>query len=123
MSKTHIKRKNWLKKKVRTKKSLGALGKFPRLIVFKSNKHFYSQLLDDNNSVTMLSSSSKDKALLKTCANGKNKTDISKEVGYDTAKKIKNDKHKQVIFDRNGYKYHGRVKAFAEAVREKGIRI
>ena len=74
MSKTHIKRKNWLKKKVRTKKSLGALGKFPRLIVFKSNKHFYSQLLDDNNSVTMLSSSSKDKALLKACANGKNKT-------------------------------------------------
>ena len=56
MSKTSIKRKNWVKKKSRTKKSLGVLGVYHRLIVFKSNKHIYCQLVDDNTNITVLSS-------------------------------------------------------------------
>ena len=102
MSKIHLKRKNWLKKKFRTKKSLGVLGQLPRLVVFKSNKHFYSQLVDDNNNKTILSASSKDRDF--KIDNCKNKID-------------------KIIFDRNGYLYHGRVKAAAEAIREKGIKI
>ena len=121
MAKMDLKRKNWLKKKFRTKKSLGALGDFPRLVVFKSNKHFYSQLVDDNNNTTILSASSKDKDFnIKNC---KNKTELSKEVGYNIAKKLKSKKIDKIIFDRNGYLYHGRVKAAAEAIREKGIKI
>ena len=123
MSKMNIKRKSWIKKKNRTKKALGVLGKHPRLIVFKSNKHFYSQLLDDNNFTTICSSSSNDKNQLNPKQKGLNKTDLSKEVGYDIAKKISDKKMSQVIFDRNGYKFHGRIKAFIEAVKEKGIKI
>jgi len=123
MSKINIKRKSWIKKKRRTKKALGVLGKYPRLIVFKSNKHFYSQVLDDNKSTTICSSSSNDKSLLKTKQKGLSKIDISKEVGYDIAKKISDKKMSQVLFDRNGYKFHGRIKAFVEAVKEKGIKI
>ena len=123
MSKMNIKKANWLKKKVRTKKSLGVLGKYPRLIVSKSNKHFYTQLLDDNNSVTICSSSSNDKEILKKMKKGLSKVEVSKQVGYDIAKKISDQKMKQVVFDRNGYKFHGRIKAFVEAVKEKGIKI
>jgi len=121
MSKTDIKRKSWLKKKNRTKKSLGTLGKYPRLVIYKSNRHIYSQLLDDNNNVTLLSASSMDKKFnSKDC---KSKIDMSKEIGYNIAAKMKKDKIDKIVFDRNGYLYHGRIKAVAEAVREKGIKI
>ena len=60
------KRKKYLKKKLRTKKSLGNLGKYPRLVVFKSNRHIYGQLLDDNKNLTLFSSSSMDTDLRKT---------------------------------------------------------
>ena len=121
MSKTDIKRKSWIKKKNRTKKSLGALGIHPRLVVYKSNRHIYSQLLDDNNNTTLISSSSMDKSFnSKDC---KSKIDISKEIGYSIAEKMKKKKINKIIFDRNGYLYHGRIKAVAEAVREKGIKI
>ena len=112
----------WLKKRVRTKKSLGELGKYPRLVVYKSNKHFYSQLLDDNKSITLCSSSSNDKELLKSIK-GDTKIDVSKKVGHSIAEKITVKKIKKVIFDRNGYKYHGRVKGFVDAVKEKGIKV
>ena len=120
MSKTSLKRKSWLKKKKRTKKSLGVLGQYPRLVVFKSNKHIYLQLIDDIKNVTILSSSSKDKSFnSKDC---KSKIDLSK-AGFDIAKKMDNSKIKKAVFDRNGYLYHGRVKALADAVREKGINL
>ena len=122
MSKINTRRKSWLKKRVRTKKSLGELGKYPRLVVYKSNKHFYSQLLDDNKSITLCSSSSNDKELLKTLKDA-SKADVSKKIGYSIAEKISAKKIKKVIFDRNGYKYHGRVKVFVDAVKEKGIKV
>ena len=119
MSNTCIRRKKWLKKRIRTKKSLGVLGKYPRLVVFKSNRHIYSQLLDDNKSITLFSSSSKDRNF----KIGKNKTkiDISKDVGANIADKIIKNKINKIIFDRNGYKYHGRIKALADSIRKKGI--
>ena len=123
MSKMNIKRKNWLKKKTRTKKSLGVLGSFYRLVVFKSNKHIYGQLVDDNKNVTLLSSSSNDSTINKKNIKIKNKVEISKDVGLLLAEKIKDKKIKKIIFDRNGYRFHGRVKAMAEAIREKGINI
>ena len=118
-----MKRKNWIKKKSRTKKSLGVLGKYPRLVIFKSNKHIYGQLLDDNKNITILSSSSNDNNFNKKEFLSKNKLDISKEVGSLLGNKIKDKKIKKVIFDRNGYRFHGRVKALADSIKEKGIEI
>ena len=118
-----IKRKSWLKKKARTKKSLGVLGNYYRLIVFKSNKHIYGQLVDDNKNVTLLSSSSHDNSINKKDLKEKNKTEISKNVGYMLAEKIKDKKIKKIFFDRIGYRFHGRIKAMAEAIKEKGINI
>ena len=121
MAKTSIKRKAWLKKRARTKLSLGISGKYPRLVVFKSNKHIYGQLIDDNTQKTLLSSSTNDKDLAKDLSPISTKIEKSKIVGYSLAKKIKNKKIDKIIYDRNGYRYHGRVKALAEAIREKGI--
>ena len=121
MAKTSIKRKAWLKKRVRTKLSLGILGKYPRLVIFKSNKHIYGQLVDDNKHTTLLSSSTTDKDLVKDLDSISTKVEESKIVGYSLAKKIKSKKIDKIIYDRNGYRYHGRVKALAEAIREKGI--
>ena len=123
MSKTNIKRKNWLKKKLRTKKTLGVLGNYPRLVIFKSNKHIYGQLIDDNTNLTLLSSSSNDNSIDKKDIKSKNKTEVSTEVGYSIASKLKDKKIKKIIFDRNGYRFHGRVKAIADAIKEKGINI
>ena len=121
MAKTSIKRKAWLRKRVRTKLSLGNLGRYPRLVVFKSNRHIYAQLIDDNKQKTLLSSSTNDKDLTKDLASVSTKTEKSKIVGYSLAKKIKSQKIDKIIYDRNGYRYHGRVKALADAMREKGI--
>jgi len=120
MARTNIKRKNWLKKRVRTKLSLGRLGNYPRLVVFRSNKHIYGQLVDDTSSTTILSASTKSKSLSKDMKSA-NKTEQSKLVGYEIASQIKKNKIEKIIYDRNGYKYHGRVKALADAIREKGI--
>ena len=118
-----MKRKNWIKKKSRTKKSLGVLGKYLRLVVFKSNKHIYGQLFDDNKNITVLSSSSNDNNFNKKEFLSKNKVDVSKEVGFLLGDKIKDKKIKKVIFDRNGYRFHGRVKALVDSVKAKGIEI
>ena len=121
MAKTNIKRKAWLKKRIRTKLSLGNLGQYPRMVVFKSNKHIYGQLIDDNTQKTLLSSSTSDKELAKDLASISTKVEKSKVVGYSLAQKIKSEKIDKIIYDRNGYRYHGRVKALADAIREKGI--
>ena len=120
MARTSVKRKNWLRNRVRTKLSLGRFGNYPRLVIFRSNKHIYGQLVDDISSSTILSASTKSKNLSKDLKSA-NKTDQSKVVGYELAKQIKKNKIDKIIYDRNGYKYHGRVKALADAMREKGI--
>ena len=121
MARTSKKRKNWLKKKIRTKRSLGPLGKYPRLVIFRSNKHIYGQLIDDNKSHTLLSSSTKDENLGDKLKNINGKIEKSKIVGYAIAEKIKKNKISKIVYDRNGYRYHGRVRALADAIREKGV--
>ena len=65
MARTTIKRKHWLKKRIRTKNSLGILGRYPRLVIFRSNKHIYGQLIDDNKGHTLLSCSTMPKRFSK----------------------------------------------------------
>lgn len=95
--------------------------KYPRLVVYRSNRHFESQIINDFESKTLASASSKDSALKKEITSSKSKTEISIVIGKAIAKKAADNKIKKVVFDRNGYPFHGRVKAFADAARESGL--
>jgi large subunit ribosomal protein L18 len=104
------------KQRVRTQLRVNAAGRV-RLSVFRSGKHIYAQLIDDAKGATLASASTLDKEL-KT----KGSTlDGAKAVGAAIAKKAKDAKVKEVVFDRGGYLFHGRVKALADAAREAGL--
>jgi large subunit ribosomal protein L18 len=92
-----------------------------RLVVHRSLNNISAQIVDDNEGVTLVSASSQDKDLQKDIVKTGSKVDQSKLVGTTLAKKALEAKIKEVVFDRNGYPYHGRVKALAEAVREDGL--
>lgn len=94
--------------------------KRPRLSVFKSNKHIYAQLIDDGKGKTLFSANDL-KIKIKSDKKGDKKTDLAKKVGQMIAKKGVENKIKKVVFDRGGYKYHGRIKAVAEGAREGGL--
>ena len=115
-----LKRINWLKKRLRIKSKLKS-AVHPRLVVFRSNKNIYGQLIDDSNRVTIVSSSTIDKELKGKMLKIEGKVEKSKLVGMSIGQKLKDKKIKKIIFDRNGYKYHGRVKALADGIRESGI--
>lgn len=91
----------------------------PRVSIFRSNKEIYAQIIDDLNGVTLLAASSRDKEV--AGASG-SKTEVAAEVGKLLAEKAKEAGIESVVFDRNGYLYHGRVKALAEAAREGGLK-
>ena len=87
----------------------------PRLSVFKSNRRIYAQLIDDANGHTLAHASSQD-------LDATNATiDVAKKVGSALAEKAKGSGVETVVFDRNGYKYHGQIKALAEGAREGGL--
>jgi large subunit ribosomal protein L18 len=92
----------------------------PRLSVYRSNSHVYAQVIDDVNNVTLVASSDLE-ADVKGQIEGKSKSEVAKLVGGAVAKKLLEKNVKQVIFDRNGFIYHGRVKAVAEGAREAGL--
>ena len=89
----------------------------PRLAVYRSNKAIYVQVIDDINAKTLASSSTKTLKLVG------NNIENSKKVGLDIAAQMKKLKIDNVVFDRGGYLYHGKVKAIAEEVRNQGIKI
>ncbi|MFV0605696.1 MAG: 50S ribosomal protein L18 [Niabella sp.] len=90
----------------------------PRLAVFRSNTDIYVQLIDDSKGETIASASTKDKDIK---AQSGTKSEKSKLVGTAIARKATDLKVKEVVFDRGGYLYHGRVKAVAEGAREGGL--
>ena len=93
-------------------------GRF-RLSISRSAKNISAQIIDDNKSITILSSSSKDKSI--KSLNKKNKSELSQVVAESLAKKALEKKIKKIYFDRGFYKYHGRVKTFAETLRKNGM--
>ena len=115
----------WQKKRQRIKYRIKQknINNHPRLVVYRSNTNIYAQLIDDEKNITVLSASSIDKSLKKSIDKAANKIEISKIVGESLAEKIKNAKIKRIIFDRNGYKYHGRIKALCEKIRSTEITI
>ncbi|MBN1259413.1 MAG: 50S ribosomal protein L18 [Anaerolineae bacterium] len=92
----------------------------PRLNVYRSLHHFYAQIIDDSVGHTLASASTIDQGIRDQVAD-KNKTEQAKIVGRVLAERALQQGIKMVVFDRAGYKYHGRVKAFADAAREAGL--
>lgn len=92
----------------------------PRLNVYRSLSHIYAQLIDDGKGRTLVAASTLDSEL-SSQLKGKNKTEQAALVGALIAKRGKDKGVKAVLFDRGGYRYHGRVKALAEAAREGGL--
>ncbi|MGX7591927.1 50S ribosomal protein L18 [Candidatus Karelsulcia muelleri] len=90
--------------------------KRPRISVFRSNKHIYVQIIDDVNHHTLLSSSSKKTSNLKIT-----KTKMARKIGMILGEKAKQIGIYKLVFDRNGYLYHGRIKALAEGLRQTGL--
>ena len=104
-----------LTKKIRIRKTVNGTEERPRLCVFRSSKHMYAQIINDVTGGTLVSASS---LVLKTDKSGK---DLAKAVGQEVAKLANAKNIKNVVFDRNGYIYHGRVQALAEGAREGGL--
>ena len=106
--------------KYRIRKRLSGSGERPRMTVYRSNRQIYVQLVDDVTGQTLVSASSKEKEIARQKVN---KIDQAKLVGKRIAEKAKEKGIKAVVFDRNGYLYHGRVKNLADAARESGLKI
>lgn len=91
----------------------------PRLSVFRANKHIYAQIIDDAAGRTLAQASTLETKPHKAV---QNKTELASAVGKAIAKKAKEKNISEVVFDRGGYKYHGRVKALADAARSEGLK-
>ena len=112
---TSERKANRLKKKIRIRKTVKGTEERPRLVVFRSSSHMYAQVVNDVTGVTLASASSlkggdKDKGV-----------DQAKAVGVAVAKAALSKNIKNVVFDRNGFIYHGRIKALADGAREGGL--
>ncbi len=115
MAITKIERRAKIKRRVR--KNISGTVEMPRLSIFRSNKEFYAQIIEDVNGKTLAAASS-----LKIDSKGLSKSEVAKAVGAELAAKAKDAKIEKVVFDRNGFLYHGRIKAFAEGAREAGLK-
>jgi len=105
--------------KKRISKTIRGTAERPRLTVFRSNKEIYAQIIDDLNNKTLLTVSTKAKDIDSSSGT---KMEKAKTVGKAIAEKAKANGIETVVFDRNGYLYHGRVKSLAEAAREGGLK-
>ena len=94
----------------------------PRLVVYRSLSHIYGQLVDDVSGKTLVTASSSEKAIAPKTKKPVTKTELSSMVGKELATRAKKKKISKVVFDRNGFLYHGRVKAFANGAREGGLK-
>ncbi len=114
MSFNKVKRRLRIKRGIRRR--IQGTAETPRLSVFKSNRAIYAQIVDDLKGHTLVAASSKE--LGKEAVN----VDVSKEVGKKLGEKASAAGVKEIVFDRNGYPYHGKIKALAEGVREGGLK-
>lgn len=120
MDRIKAKIKGRLARKRRVRRRISGTAARPRLTVYRSLKHVYAQLIDDEAGITLVSTSSMGRDMrdeLTKC----NDIDAAKQIGAALAKKALARDIKTVVFDRNGYAFHGKVKALAEAAREAGL--
>lgn len=110
-----------IKRHKRVRKQIMGTPERPRLSVFKSNRHIYAQIINDLSGVTLVAASTLDKELKGKVSQGGD-TEAAKSVGALIAQRALKKKISEVVFDRGGFLYHGRVKALAEATREAGLK-
>ncbi len=110
-----------LRRKKRVRKKVRGAPERPRLSIFRSNKHIYAQIIDDTTGKTIVATSSLSKNLGGKIAGKGGNREGAALVGADMAEQAIKNGIKKVIFDRNGFLYHGRVKALSEAAREHGL--
>lgn len=106
--------------KLRIRKKIKGTAERPRLTVFRSNKQVYAQVVDDVNGNTLVSASSREKSI--AVKEGAKKVEQAAMVGSLVAEKCKEKGIEEIVFDRGGYKYHGRVKSLADAARKGGLK-
>ena len=111
-----------LKKKARIRKDVSGTAQRPRFTVYRSQKHVYAQIIDDVSGKTLVSASTVAKELKQEVEKLKSPMEICKLIGMATAKRALEKNIREVVFDRNGYLYHGRVKAIADGAREAGLK-
>lgn len=106
-----------LKRHLRIRNKIKGTAECPRLNVFRSTKHIYAQIIDDDKGVTLAAVSTTEKGF-----EGGGNVEAAKKIGLEIAKRASEKGISQVVFDRGGYIYHGRVKELAEAAREGGLK-
>ncbi len=122
MDKNIKKREARIRRHKRIRKKVHGTAERPRLCVFRSNKHIYAQIIDDEDRVTLVSASSLDKEVISQLDKNATKKTVSRIVGKVIAKRALEKGIENVVFDRGGYLYHGRVKELAEGARENGLK-
>ncbi len=110
-----------LKKKKALRARLAGTAEVPRLVVFRSNRHVYAQLVNDLDNRVLFGGTDLQEAVSSILKKDSTKSDASVALGKIIAEKAKAQGIKKVVFDRNGFKYHGRVKALADSVRAEGL--
>jgi large subunit ribosomal protein L18 len=120
MESLNLKKKARLKRKVRIQKKISGSAERPRLNVFRSTKHIYAQVIDDSLGKTLISASSMEKPI-KEQPKFKNKVALATYIGKLIAERAKESGISKVVFDRNGFLYHGRIKAVSDGAREGGL--
>ena len=109
-----------LKRKKRIRKKLSGTSDRPRMSVFRSAKHIYSQIIDDTNGITLVTASTTEKEVIEN-QKFENKTAAATYIGQLIATRATEKGIKSVVFDRNGFLYHGRVKAVSDGARKAGL--
>lgn len=104
------------------KKKIFGTAEKPRLVIYKSLKYIYGQIIDDSSQKVLVTMSNKSKSAPAEIKKSKTKMDTSKLIGKALGELAVKNKIQTVVFDRNGYIYHGRVKAFADGAREGGLK-
>ena len=107
--------------KIRIHKKISGTGETPRLIVYRSLHHLYAQLVDDSQAKIIVTASTLSKDIRDQIQSVKSRKDRAKRIGMEIAKRAVEKKIKKVVFDRNGYLYHGVVKSLADGAREGGL--
>lgn len=120
MKKTKTPRAAKQRRHIRVRKTVAGTPERPRLAVFRSLNHIYAQIIDDTAGRTLAAASDLEKDV-RSALDGKKKAEVATLVGQSVAKKAKEAGIRAVVFDRGGFRYHGRVKALAEAVRKGGV--
>ena len=119
MAKTKLETRE--RRKAHIRKKVNGTAERPRLSIFRSSKHMYAQIVDDEKHETIVAVSTLDEKIIAELK-GLNKVDRAKKIGAAIAERAKSKGVEKVVFDRNGFIYHGRVMALADAAREAGLK-